>query len=380
VGGWGGGGGGGPRSSRLDFDARGSSRSSASRSRRARSSTRLHHVSPVAARNTRWKEGSACPPPSSFPSASCPWETPSRDYVACCNKSEKLRSRGCFFALFACSRPEHVKPCARGLGPAAGAVASSVSARVRLIRKHRMTSSGRIATRHTEQKATIAIAERRFTSSPWRWRRKRCSRGGADIGRSLPPHYAPSAGRSWRRLYLSDDPRSIDELSEEAGALARATSFATLRGLEAAGICIGIARPPRHDRSRFAGSSGRNHRARTSRRCGALVADKHQARRADLDISETRVAPRRTQSAAHAHPRAEYDRFEILFTRLSPPSTARSGGGWGGISSPHRRLPTRSSRVIASVARARLASRHENAARSVTGRRSRAPRRGHMSI
>ncbi len=141
---------------------------------------------------------------------------------------------------------------------------------------------------------------------------------GAEIAASFPG-ITRLGGQVVAALYLSDDPRSMDELSLELGR-SKSNIFANLRGLEAAGIV---------QRHREAGARYDTFSLRGKypdviigayiTRLRRVVADKQQLCARTLDILGNAKGPEadairdRITSLGR-----KYDRFAILFNDLLP--------------------------------------------------------------
>jgi len=165
---------------------------------------------------------------------------------------------------------------------------------------------------------------------------------------------------------------------KSAGALER-TSSRPAAASKAAGSCSGIAMPA-PGLPVFSlrwNLSGRNHRPYFARR-GSVVRRQQAARARTLDILRKRaVAPRRYAPRAHAHLARTYIGFRDLSHELLHALAARSSSeslidglahaGPSASSAPSRR------RALGLFA-------HEKTRRVPLRRRSRAPRRGPMSI
>jgi DNA-binding transcriptional regulator GbsR (MarR family) len=141
---------------------------------------------------------------------------------------------------------------------------------------------------------------------------------GAEIAASFPG-ITRLGGQVVAALYLSDVPRSMDELSEELGR-SKSNIFANLRGLEAAGIVQRHREPgARYDTFSLRGKYPDVIIGAYLSRLRRVVADKQQLCARTLDIlgsargAEADAIRERVSSLAR-----KYDRFAILFNELLP--------------------------------------------------------------
>jgi DNA-binding transcriptional regulator GbsR (MarR family) len=172
---------------------------------------------------------------------------------------------------------------------------------------------------------------------------------GAEIAASFPG-ITRLGGQIVAALYLSDVPRSMDDLSDELGR-SKSNIFANLRGLEAAGIV----QRHRESGARYDSFSLRGkypdvvigaYFARLRR----VVADKQQLCARTLEILGNAKGPEADAIRERMHVLArKYDRFAILFNELLP-----SLEGPLDLESLIDALPTPVLSAIASVARRAL--------------------------
>ena len=141
---------------------------------------------------------------------------------------------------------------------------------------------------------------------------------GAEIAASFPG-ITRLGGQIVAALYLSDVPRSMDELSAELGR-SKSNIFANLRGLEAAGIVAAAPRGGRALRHILASREvPRRHHRRLPRRLRRVVADKQALCQRTLEILGTAKGPEADAIRDRMHTLArKYDKFAILFSELLP--------------------------------------------------------------
>ncbi len=141
---------------------------------------------------------------------------------------------------------------------------------------------------------------------------------GVEIAASFPG-ITRLGGQIVAALYLSDGPRSMDDLSAELGR-SKSNIFANMRGLEAAGIV---------ERSRSAGARRDAYALRGKypdviigayvARLRRVVADKRALSHRALDILEgARGAEAGALRARLTHLAEKYERFGVLFEELLP--------------------------------------------------------------
>ena len=141
---------------------------------------------------------------------------------------------------------------------------------------------------------------------------------GAEVSASFPG-ITRLGGQIVAALYLSDDPRSMDELSAEIGR-SKSNIFANLRGLEAAGIVQRHRESgARHDTFSLRGKYPDVIVGAYLSRLRRVVADKQQLCARTLEILGGTKGPEadaiRDRIGALAR---KYDRFAILFNELLP--------------------------------------------------------------
>jgi DNA-binding transcriptional regulator GbsR (MarR family) len=130
---------------------------------------------------------------------------------------------------------------------------------------------------------------------------------GAEIAASFPG-ITRLGGQIVAALYLSDVPRSMDDLSDELGR-SKSNIFANLRGLEAAGIDTFSLRGKYPDVIIGAYFS----------RLRRVVADKQQLCQKTLEILGNAKGPDADAIRERMHTLArKYDRFAVLFNELLP--------------------------------------------------------------
>jgi DNA-binding transcriptional regulator GbsR (MarR family) len=141
---------------------------------------------------------------------------------------------------------------------------------------------------------------------------------GRDIAASFPG-ITRLGGQIVAALYLSDDPRSMDELSEELGR-SKSNIFANLRGLEAAGIVERLRESgTRHDTFRLRGKYPDVVVGAYLTRLRRVIADKRQLSRRALEI----LGDARGKEADMLRDRLhslmrKYDRFGTVMNELLP--------------------------------------------------------------
>jgi DNA-binding transcriptional regulator GbsR (MarR family) len=141
---------------------------------------------------------------------------------------------------------------------------------------------------------------------------------GRDIAASFPG-ITRLGGQIVAALYLSDEPRSMDELSEELGR-SKSNIFANLRGLEAAGIVERTREAgARHDTFRLRGKYPDVVVGAYLARLRRVVADKRQLSRRALEMlgdakgKEADMLRNRLHSLMR-----KYDRFGAVMDELLP--------------------------------------------------------------
>lgn len=188
---------------------------------------------------------------------------------------------------------------------------------------------------------------------------------GAEIAASFPG-ITRLGGQIVAALYLSDVPRSMDELSDELGR-SKSNIFANLRGLEAAGIIQRHREAgARHDTFSLRGKYPDVIIGAYFARLRRVVADKQQLCARTLEILGNAKGPEADAIRDRMHTLArKYDRFAVLFNEMLP-----SFEGPVDLESLIESLPMPVLRTIASVARRALGLRE-----SVRARKKPAPRR-----
>lgn len=141
---------------------------------------------------------------------------------------------------------------------------------------------------------------------------------GRDIAASFPG-ITRLGGQIVAALYLTDDPRSMDELSEELGR-SKSNIFANLRGLEAAGIVERTREAgARHDTFRLRGKYPDVVVGAYLARLRRVVADKRQLSRRALEMlgdakgKDADLLRNRLHSLMR-----KYDRFGAVMDELLP--------------------------------------------------------------
>jgi DNA-binding transcriptional regulator GbsR (MarR family) len=141
---------------------------------------------------------------------------------------------------------------------------------------------------------------------------------GRDIAASFPG-ITRLGGQIVAALYLTDDPRSMDELSDELGR-SKSNIFANLRGLEAAGIVERLREAgTRHDTFRLRGKYPDVVVGAYLTRLRRVVADKRQLSRRALEMlgdargKEADLLRDRLHSLMR-----KYDRFGTVMGELLP--------------------------------------------------------------
>ncbi len=143
---------------------------------------------------------------------------------------------------------------------------------------------------------------------------------GAEIADSFPG-ITRLGGQVVAALYLSDDPRSMDELSSELGR-SKSNIFANLRGLEAAGIV---------ERRRESGARYDSFALRGKypdvvigaylTRLRRVVADKRALSRRALEMLGDAKGPEADSLRDRLNTlMRKYDRFAVIFAELMPQS------------------------------------------------------------
>lgn len=141
---------------------------------------------------------------------------------------------------------------------------------------------------------------------------------GLEIAASFPG-ITRLGGQIVAALYLSDTPRSMDELSSELGR-SKSNIFANLRGLEAAGIVARLREGgARYDTFALRGKYPDVVIGAYLTRLRRVVADKRQLSRRALDIlgdatgDEADALRERLNTLSR-----KYDRFAVIFQELMP--------------------------------------------------------------
>jgi len=190
---------------------------------------------------------------------------------------------------------------------------------------------------------------------------------GAEIAASFPG-ITRLGGQVVAALYLSDVPRSMDELSEELGR-SKSNIFANLRGLEAAAIVQRHREPgARYDTFSLRGKYPDVIIGAYLSRLRRVVADKQQLCARTLDIlgnakgADADSIRERVSSLAR-----KYDRFAILFNELLP-----ALDGPMDLEALVEALPASLLSTIASVARRAMGLFARDTGKTATARR-RAP-------
>jgi DNA-binding transcriptional regulator GbsR (MarR family) len=141
---------------------------------------------------------------------------------------------------------------------------------------------------------------------------------GAEIAASFPG-ITRLGGQIVAALYLSDAPRSMDELSEELGR-SKSNIFANLRGLEAAGIVQRHRETgARYDSFSLRGKYPDVVIGAYFTRLRRVVSDKQQLCARTLEILGNARGPEADAIRERMHTLArKYDRFAVLFNELLP--------------------------------------------------------------
>jgi DNA-binding transcriptional regulator GbsR (MarR family) len=141
---------------------------------------------------------------------------------------------------------------------------------------------------------------------------------GAEIAASFPG-ITRLGGQIVAALYLSDVPRSMDDLSDELGR-SKSNIFANLRGLEAAGIVQRHREAgARHDTFSLRGKYPDVIIGAYFSRLRRVVADKQQLCQKTLEILGNAKGPDADAIRERMHTLArKYDRFAVLFNELLP--------------------------------------------------------------
>ena len=141
---------------------------------------------------------------------------------------------------------------------------------------------------------------------------------GAEVAASFPG-ITRLGGQIVAALYLSDDPRSMDELSAEIGR-SKSNIFANLRGLEAAGIVQRHrASGARHDTFSLRGKYPDVIIGAYLARLRRVVADKQQLCKKTLDILGNAKGPEADAIRDRMNTLSrKYDKFAVLFSELLP--------------------------------------------------------------
>jgi DNA-binding transcriptional regulator GbsR (MarR family) len=192
-------------------------------------------------------------------------------------------------------------------------------------------------TRPTPQKPTdpVAIARKTLLEGV-----------GAEIAASFPGT-TRLGGQIVAALYLSDVPRSMDDLSLEIGR-SKSNIFANLRGLEAAGIVQRHREAgARHDTFSLRGKYPDVIIGAYLSRLRMVVGDKQQLCQKTLEILGNAKGPEADAIRDRMHTLArKYDRFAIVFNELLPATL-----GPLDLESLVEALPTPVLSAIAQVAR-----------------------------
>jgi HTH-type transcriptional regulator, osmoprotectant uptake regulator len=141
---------------------------------------------------------------------------------------------------------------------------------------------------------------------------------GAEIADSFPG-ITRLGGQIVAALYLSDVPRSMDELSAEL-ARSKSNVFANLRGLEAAGIVERRREPgARYDTFALRGKYPDVVIGAYITRLRRVVADKRQLSRRALELLGDAEGPEADALRTRLNTLArKYDRFGLIFQELMP--------------------------------------------------------------
>jgi DNA-binding transcriptional regulator GbsR (MarR family) len=141
---------------------------------------------------------------------------------------------------------------------------------------------------------------------------------GRDIAASFPG-ITRLGGQIVAALYLSDESRSMDELSEELGR-SKSNIFANLRGLEAAGIVERLRESrERHDRFRLRGKYPDVVVGAYLARLRRVIADKRQLSRRALEMLGDAKGKDADLLRDRLHSlMRKYDRFGIVMNDLLP--------------------------------------------------------------
>jgi DNA-binding transcriptional regulator GbsR (MarR family) len=141
---------------------------------------------------------------------------------------------------------------------------------------------------------------------------------GAEVAASFPG-ITRLGGQIVAALYLSDEPRSMDELSAEIGR-SKSNIFANLRGLEQAGIVQRHRESgSRHDTFSLRGKYPDVIIGAYLSRLRRVVADKQQLCAKTLDILGNAKGPEADAIRDRMNTLArKYDKFALLFTELLP--------------------------------------------------------------
>jgi DNA-binding transcriptional regulator GbsR (MarR family) len=141
---------------------------------------------------------------------------------------------------------------------------------------------------------------------------------GAEVAASFPG-ITRLGGQIVAALYLSDEPRSMDELSAEIGR-SKSNIFANLRGLEAAGIVQRHRESgARHDTFSLRGKYPDVIIGAYLARLRRVVADKQQLCAKTLEILGNAKGPEADAIRDRMNTLArKYDKFALLFTELLP--------------------------------------------------------------
>ena len=169
---------------------------------------------------------------------------------------------------------------------------------------------------------------------------------GAEIADSFPG-ITRLGGQIVAALYLSDEPRSMDELSAELGR-SKSNIFANLRGLEAAGIV---------ERRREAGARYDTFTLRGKypdiiigaylARVRRVVADKRQLSRRALELLGDAQGPEATALRTRLNTlMRKYDRFAVIMNELMP-----AGEGPIDLEALIETLPSQVIKAVAAVAK-----------------------------
>jgi DNA-binding transcriptional regulator GbsR (MarR family) len=141
---------------------------------------------------------------------------------------------------------------------------------------------------------------------------------GAEVAASFPG-ITRLGGQIVAALYLSDEPRSMDELSAEIGR-SKSNIFANLRGLEAAGIVQRHRESgTRHDTFSLRGNYPDVIIGAYLARLRRVVADKQQLCAKTLELLDGATGPEADGIRDRMNTLArKYERFAILFNDLLP--------------------------------------------------------------